>query len=276
MKEIDITPTNPESDQPSDQPARDLRIAVIGKSELARVTYASFLAARGVEVSLMDADQLEEPDLWPDLTFICDRLPVKRNGVQDESGLVKTCQQLLSSCATGICIRATMSIETTGKLIMALTKPAFDAKVVYFPETEDVEDTYGMATSSVQIIGGTEDAVKPLMNIISQTSTLSLRNVVSGTVFDAVYTQFGVQGIRTVKQKFFEQFNAAVLDLQNSNPILVRRMIESSGVLQETRSLTSTDMLTSDTVTRQDEDIRMFISGTDTMPILDSLIKSAE
>lgn len=219
----------PQTTEENQEPKGPMSVFVMGdeKCPLTKATAAAFRVPLGATVevaSLSDIDRVVE--LKPGLVFITEEIRVKKNNTLDDADLINVVQKLVRMTDSGICIRSSLNIETTERLIMGISKPAFDAKIVYMPDTTGSSDLGQLISPSVQYMGGTQEAVQSFMGIVTNLSQFTAGMVHNGSVFDVVYANLAVSGFRIVKQKFFDELYDGVLDLKNANPMVVRRLVE--------------------------------------------------
>jgi hypothetical protein len=245
-----------------------LKVCVVGESLLAEATMRAFCAPKGVEtLRSIDGNIDEIIEMAPALTVWCDPLDIKKNDTLDDGELITGLQKLFRQTETGFLIRSTLNVETSERLIMALTKNVFDQKVAYMPTVTDSETVEGNVTQDVQIVGGEPKVVDSVMGILRNLSYFNARKVITGTFFETVYAKLAISGYRLVTQTYFDQLQHAVMDLQNANPIVVKRMVQGSGVLENPPI-----MLPSSLNTVQ-YDGRIFAGATDTLKLIDTCLE---
>lgn len=254
----------------SSEPPKVMPVVIVGDSSLvlSRATYSAFKVPVGTEVSFGTMEEIDEVIAKdPGLVIFTDSLTVKKNDTLDDTDLINACQKIIKVTQAGIVIRSTLNIESTERLIMALSKPAFDAKIVYMPDTTNSNDVAEMISPAVQYIGGTPETIKSLMGLLTNLSHFSAGELKSGTVFEVVYANLAVAGLRLVKQSYFSEFHDCVLDLKNANPMIVRRLIERHPAMVDPTvaipvSCTEIDI----------HDSNAFNGSTDTLTVLDAAI----
>jgi hypothetical protein len=218
-----------------------MKVVVIGSENcaLANATFAAFHAPRGVEVSRISSlDDIDKAvEIHPSLVVYCDPIDIKKNDTLDDSGIVSSLQKLISLTGSGICIRSTLNIETTERLIMALGKKVFDSKVVYMPLMNDTNNIGDILCTDCSYIGGDQKAVDSLAQILTHLTHISSQKVKTGSIFDIVYAKMALSGYLLVKQTYFDQLYDTILDLKNANPVIVRRIIEDNKALVDRSTL---------------------------------------
>ena len=250
-------------------PQKIMPVVVLGDdSPLRKACLTAFKVPVGTDVTF---NTMEEIDLvvekQPGLVIFTDSLKVKKNNTLDDTDLINACQKLIKMTQSGILVRSTLNVETTERLIMGLGKPAFDAKIVYMPDTTNSNNVAELISPEIQYVGGTPDAVKSLMGILTNLSHFSAGEVKNGNVFEVVYANLAVAGARLVKQTFFDEFHKSVLDLKNANPMIVRRLIERHPALTDPSIAIPLSVLGVD-----EHDSNVFNGATDTLTVLDAAL----
>jgi hypothetical protein len=257
-----------ESETPA--PAGPMTVVVIGDESLplTQATVSAFNVPIGAEVSVMPLSEIDAVvEAQPGLVFFTDEIRIKKNDTFDDNDLLGALQKLLKMTDTGICIRSTLNIETTERIIMAMSKPAFDAKVVLMPDTTGSNDIATLINPPVQYLGGTQEAIQALMGILTNLSHFSAADVKTGSAFDVVYANLAISGFRVVKQKYFDELYNGVMDLKNSNPMIVRRLVEFHPALVDP-SLTVPSFVTNKSV----HDATVFNGATDSLTVLSAAL----
>jgi hypothetical protein len=131
------------------------------------------------------------------------------------------------------------------------------------------------------MIGGDEKTVDAHTNIIMNNTIAGAKKVLVGTHHEIVYAKLAIVGFKAVKQTFFNQMYQTIIDCEGANPSKVRRLIESSDVMQDT-SLSIPTFIKAGLdaeITAKDarsfggefanSDVRMLIGMTDRLTVLD-------
>lgn len=263
----------PPSDPNAQAPTGPLKVLVLGENSTAAATVAAFDVPRGVEVYQKPMSQLEDLETDEEkygLIIFCDSLEKKKNGTLDDEplivGLVKA---LNTQPMAGLVVRTTVNSETMDRMISSCTKQAFDVKVVYMPDTATHNDVANGLALDYQLLGGTPEAIQALMNILKGLSNFNSTKVLTGLVHEICYTQLAISGYALVMQQFMDELHDAVLDMKNANPIVVRRLLEESGVTT-CRALT----IPSAVKGRSEFDSAILTSSTDELTLIDHCLEN--
>ena len=211
-------------------PQGPIQIAVIGdeNNPLAMATYRAFEVPKGVEVLLFEADRLDDAvEAKPNVTFWCEPLGVKKNDSLDDAEFLAAVQKLVRGAGSGICIRSSINMETHDRLLMALQKEVFDAKVIYMPSMTDSESINDILNSPV-VVGGNQESLKQHFGVLDTSSWFGLSDVVTGTMQEVIFTKLINSGYELVRQKFFDEAFDAVMDIKGANPMRVARMVRKT------------------------------------------------
>ncbi len=275
-----------ESDSESkQQKAKVLRVGIVGDTPAAQAVYAAF-DARGAERRI--ARSLEEIDdliKWrPMITYVCSEIPMMKNDTLDDADFINIINKILRQTGSGICIRSTINIETVERLMAALSYDAVKNKVIYNPIMDNETDVGKILTPEVEYFGGDEKALNAHFSLLKNVSNFAAMKVETGTIFEIVYTKLAISGFKAVKQTFFNQLHDAILDVKGANPAIVRRLIQKCpelvdrSVMIPTFIRARTDEDVSYKQARSfggeylNKDVRMFVTMTDKLPILDECI----
>ncbi len=267
------------------QQKKVMRIGIVGDNAVAEAMYAAF-DARGVERKVAKTlDEVDELIRWkPSVTYICNEIPFMKNDVLDDAEFINIINKLVRQCGTGICIRSTINVETVERLMAALSYDVVRTKVVYNPVMTDSTDVGKILTSDIEFFGGDEKSLTAHLNILKNVSNFAAREIETGTIFEIVYAKLALSGLKAVKQTFFNQLHDAILDVKGANPAIVRRLIQKSPELVDRSVMVPTFIRarTGEDVTYKqarafggeylNKDVRMFVSMTDKLSLLDECI----
>jgi len=206
-----------------------MRAGIIGSNMLADATAVAFntKASEYVRVeSFNDVDALIESR--PTIVFICEEIPLMKNDTFDDADFLNAVNKLFKQTECAICIRSTLNIETTQRLIATLGYDVFSAKVCYFPELSDATNMGEILISDYHLVGGDEKPRQALMQLLQHTSQFSATQVAVGSIWEVIYAKLGLAGFKAVKQTFFNQLYDTILDVKNANPTIVRRLMENA------------------------------------------------
>ena len=139
-------------------------------------------------------------------------------------------------------------------------------------------------TNDYSMFGGTTKALDALLDIIKHCTALSTKTIKTGSVFEVAYAKLAISGYKAVKQAFFNQMHATILDVEGANPSIVRRMIEGHPFMDDRSVMIPTFIKAqadSELSLKQaksfggeylNRDARMLVGMTDKLPILDEAI----
>jgi hypothetical protein len=258
-----------------------LRIGVIGDNYLAdamRVAFDPKLA--DVSTTLNDVDDLIE---WkPAIVFICNDIPLLKNDTLDDTAIVNVIAKIAKQTGAGLCIKTTINIETIDRILGAVGPEYFQNKIVYAPETG--ETALDVLSNDFAMYGGHEKALDALLDVIKHCTVLSSTEIKTGSIFEIVYTKLAISGFKAIKQTFFNQMHATIIDCEGANPSIVRRIIESHPVMTD-RSVMIPSFIKAqidgELSMKQaksfggeflNRDARMLVGMTDKIPLLDEAI----
>tara|TARA_R110000772_G_scaffold212909_1_gene323489 strand:- start:175 stop:1026 length:852 start_codon:yes stop_codon:yes gene_type:complete len=274
MSEIIELPPQENSDDAL-QPVGKLRIGIIGDNYLADATRASF------DRNLVDVVQgdMEEILKATNIVYICEDLPLLKNNTADDAELLDLFARIYKESDSGICLKTTITNETLDRIIGVTDAQWFLGKVIYSPEV--AETALEVLNGDTLMIGGDEKTVDAHTNIIMNNTILGAKKVLVGTHHEIVYAKLAIVGFKAVKQTFFNQMYQTIIDCEGANPAKVRRLIESSDVMQDT-SLSIPTFIKAGLdaeITAKDarsfggefanSDVRMLIGMTDRLTVLD-------
>ena len=274
MSEIIELPPQENSDDAL-QPVGKLRIGIIGDNYLADATRASF------DRNLVDVVQgdMEEILKATNIVYICEDLPLLKNNTADDAELLDLFARIYKESDAGICLKTTITNETLDRIIGVTDAQWFLGKVIYSPEV--AETALEVLNGETLMIGGDEKTVDAHTNIIMNNTIAGAKKVLVGTHHEIVYAKLAIVGFKAVKQTFFNQMYQTIIDCEGANPSKVRRLIESSDVMQDT-SLSIPTFIKAGLdaeITAKDarsfggefanSDVRMLIGMTDRLTVLD-------
>lgn len=255
--------------QPENATPQIFKVAVVGSNDLAMMTYAAFDVANTERFRVDKLEDIEMVNEWgPSLVVFCEDLVVKKNRTLNDSEFIAAIGKVIRQNNCGICIRNVMNMETVERLIMTLTYPVFQAKIIYFPQMTSPLEKGDYIVNDYTLIGGDQKSLEGFMPILQHLTHFSLSNVTIGSVFEVVYAKMAISGFKAVRQKYFDEVYDAILDIKNANPALVRRMIEKSPDLNTKSVMVPTSVTGLDTM----NDVRIFSGGTDKLTLLDACI----
>lgn len=250
---------------PEIEERQDLKVAVIGGDDvLTTATASAFNVPKGVEVTTSGVDDIDDVvKSKPNVVFWCGQIAVKKNDTLDDADFIASIQKLIRVAGAGICIRSTINIETYERLMMALTRKVFDAKIVYMPDMSDSQNVQDVITSPLQVVGGSGKGLEQHMSVLRNTSWFNAKTLQTGSVAEVVYVRLGVSGYRMVRQKYFDELHEAVMDMKNANPMIVNRLVLSA----------LGEGVTPNFVTEaQEYDSRIFAGATDTLTLVENCL----
>lgn len=274
MSEIIELPPQENSDDAL-QPVGKLRIGIIGDNYLADATRASF------DRNLVDVVQgdMEEILKATNIVYICEDLPLLKNNTADDAELLDLFARIYKESDSGICLKTTITNETLDRIIGVTDAQWFLGKVIYSPEV--AETALEVLNGETLMIGGDEKTIDAHTNIIMNNTIAGAKKVLVGTHHEIVYAKLAIVGFKAVKQTFFNQMYQTIIDCEGANPSKVRRLIESSDVMQDT-SLSIPTFIKAGLdaeITAKDarsfggefanSDVRMLIGMTDRLTVLD-------
>ena len=262
-----------------------LRVGVIGKNTLADATAVAFntKAAEFIRCeSFADVDALI--DAKPTIVFVCEEIPLLKNDTFDDADFLNAINKLFKQTECAICIRSTLNIETTNRLIATLGYDVFQAKLCYFPELSDCTSMADILVSDYHMIGGEEKPRQSLLQLLQHASHFSASAVTTGSIWEVIYAKLGLAGFKAVKQTFFNQLYDTILDVKNANPTIVRRMMEQAPDIADKSVMVPTFVRakTDDSVSYKEargyageflnHDVRALAGLSDKLPLIDECI----
>ena len=249
------------------QPTGPLRVAIMGNEcAMTRAMTRAFDVPRGTEVEVftIEGDDVDRAcEFKPNLLVVTEQIQLKKNDTLNDGDFINCINKVLRASNCGILIRSTLNLETIERLIMALTKPVFDAKIVYVPDVSRTGTEAELIVQDHHFVGGEPDAVNALMGLLKNVSYLS-GNITNGTVFEVAFATMGIAGLSAVTSKYFTELQDAVLDVKNANPVTVRRMVET--LLSQRISTLPLH------VNGVEYDSRLFVGSTDRLTLLENAI----
>lgn len=263
---------------------KKIRIGIVGVNVVAQAMQLAF-DVKTVETKIVSGlDGVDDLVDWkPGITFLCTPVTLLQNDTVDDADLINITNKLIRGCGSGVCIKTSINIETIERLIKALSYEVMTKKVTYNPVFGDDTDIGNILSPEVEYFGGDPEVIPEHMKIMTHTSVFSAQQFVMGSIFEVAYAKLAVSGFKAVKQTFFNQLHDAILDTGGANPSIVRRMIEKApdlinrDVMIPTFIRGRTDAGISYKKARSfggefENDVRMFASTTDKLPLLDECI----
>lgn len=250
-----------------EQPRGPLRVAVIGGEDnpLAKATYHAFDVPKGVETSLFSVDQIDDAvAITPNVVFWCEPIDIKKNDMLEDSDIIAGIQKLVRTAHSGICIRSTINIETHDRLIMALQKEVFDAKIVYMPNMSDSSNINDIIRSRL-VVGGAQEALQAHVNVMRGASWFDTSSIIGATVAEVVYAKLAVAGYNVIRQKYFDEIHEAVMDMKGANPMVVNQM---------TTTILGEDVVPSYVNQSDVYASRVFAGATDKLTLIESCLEN--
>jgi|SRR5210317_238075 hypothetical protein len=255
--------------QPETKPAEMFKVGVVGDNKLAMSTYAGFDTPNTERLRVDGVADIQSLIEWgPNLVVFCEDIPIKKNDTLNDGDFIAAISNVIRQNNCGICIRNTLNMETTERLVMTLTMPVFQAKIIYFPVMTTPIDTGDYIIADYSAIGGDKKALEGFMPIMQHLSHFSAADLSTGSVFEVVYAKMAISGFKALRQKYFDQLHDAIMDIKNANPTIVRRMIEKSPDLNTKSVMVPSFISGSDVV----GDVRLFSAATDKLPLLDAIV----
>jgi hypothetical protein len=273
MSEIESPPQ--ENNDDASQPVGKLRIGIIGDNYLADATRASF------DRNLVDVVQgdMEEILKATNIVYICEDLPLLKNNTAYDAELLDLFSKIHRESDAGVCLKTTITHETLARIISVTDAQWFLGKVIYSPEV--AETALEVLNGDTLMIGGDEKTIEAHTNIIMNNTIVGAKKMLVGTHHEIVYAKLAIVGFKAVKQTFFNQMYQTIIDCEGANPAKVRRLIESSDVMQDT-SLSIPTFIKAGLdaeITPKDarsfggeyanSDVRMLVGMTDRLTVLD-------
>jgi len=261
-----------------------IRIGVVGDNAVAQAMQLAFDVKSVETMHVSGLEGIDDLVDWkPGITFLCTPVPLLKNDSVDDAELINMTNKLIRGCGSGVCIKTSINIETIERLIKALSYEIMVKKVTYNPVMGDDTDIGNILSPEVEYFGGDPAVIPEHMKIIQHTSVFSAQQVITGSIFEVAYAKLAVAGFKAVKQTYFNQLHDAIMDTGGANPSIVRRMIEKApelidrSVMIPTFIRGRTDAGISYKQARSfggefENDVRMFASTTDKLPLLDECI----
>ena len=261
-----------------------IRIGVVGDNAVAQAMQLAFDVKSVETMHVSGLEGLDDLIDWkPGITFLCTPVPLLKNDSVDDADLINMTNKLIRGCGSGVCIKTSINIETIERLIKALSYEVMTKKVTYNPVMGDDTNIGKILSPDVEYFGGDPEVIPEHMKIIQHTSVFSAQQFITGSIFEVAYAKLAVAGFKAVKQTYFNQLHDAILDTGGANPSIVRRMIEVAPELTDRSVMIPTfirgrtDAGISYKQARSfggefENDVRMFASTTDKLPLLDECI----
>tara|TARA_R110000868_G_scaffold94549_1_gene260806 strand:+ start:21709 stop:22692 length:984 start_codon:yes stop_codon:yes gene_type:complete len=204
-----------------------LRVAIIGDnylSDATRIMFDQKITDVYPVTSESDVDLMIE--FKPQVVFVCMDLPLMKNDTIDDSHLIKLIGRLAKETPAGVCLKSTITVETSDRIAAAVGGEWFVNKFIYSPEVgETVEE---VLAGKVLFVGAASEKVSEAHISIIQSGTCVLPSTtLVGTINEIIFTKLGLVGFKAVKQTFFNQLHQAILDVEGANPSVVRQQLAS-------------------------------------------------
>jgi len=212
-----------------DQPKRKkqsqnkFRIGILGQNYLAQSVRVS-LDTKSIDYKHLDAHDIDALVDWqPALVFVCTDIPLLPNNSVDDAVFIDNILKLSKKTDSGICIKTTINHDTFNTLTAAVGNPFIQTKVVYSPEvSENMDD---ILNGEFVLLGGAAASVKSLKEIMMNVTSYSMKEIITDTIPNIIFTKLGLSGFKAVKQTYFNQLHQTILDIGGSNPTAVRRLM---------------------------------------------------
>lgn len=267
-----------------EQQQQKIRIGVVGDNAVAQAMQLAFDVKSVETMHVSGLEGIDDLVDWkPGITFLCTPVPLLKNDSVDDADLINMTNKLIRGCGSGVCIKTSINIETIEHLIKALSYEVMTKKVTYNPVMGDDTNIGKILSPDVEYFGGDPEVIPEHMKIIQHTSVFSAQQFITGSIFEVAYAKLAVAGFKAVKQTYFNQLHDAILDTGGANPSIVRRMIEVAPELTDRSVMIPTFIrgrTDADISYKQarsfggefENDVRMFASTTDKLPLLDECI----
>jgi len=267
-----------------EQQQQKIRIGVVGDNAVAQAMQLAFDVKSVETMHVSGLEGIDDLVDWkPGITFLCTPVPLLKNDSVDDADLINMTNKLIRGCGSGVCIKTSINIETIERLIKALSYEVMTKKVTYNPVMGDDTNIGKILSPDVEYFGGDPEVIPEHMKIIQHTSVFSAQQFITGSIFEVAYAKLAVAGFKAVKQTYFNQLHDAILDTGGANPSIVRRMIEVAPELTDRSVMIPTFIrgrTDADISYKQarsfggefENDVRMFASTTDKLPLLDECI----
>lgn len=207
------------------------KIGVIGNNYLSDAMRSAF-DSKLTEKKQVASSELSSLIEWkPNLVFVCQDIPFLKTDVLDDASFIDTIIKLAKTEA-GICIKTSINIDIYNKIVAAVGEQYVETRIVYSPEVE--EDALSILNSEFVMIGGSMSAVKSYNEILMSSTVLSMKEVLFDTISNIILTKLGLSGFKAVKQTFFNQFHQFIMDLGNTNPTTIRKMMLKHPMISDT------------------------------------------
>lgn len=260
-------------------PDQALKIATIGSMPFVNVLPHLIQGRNFVFRNFDDIDTLV--DWQPSLTFVCDELPMKVNGLQDDVEFIATIQKLEAQTTGGICIKSVISPDTMGRVIMSLEQQTVANRFIYNPEMVDSGDLEAILNNADKhLVSGTPEAIAAHMQFFNMTSLYTFNGVVQCGLMEGAILKMSASAYKAVKQTFFNQLKD-VADEYQVSPSVIRKSVENlkDNLAESVPTLIRAQMddlphrkAKSFSGEYDNYDVSVFVGMTDKMPLLDECV----
>jgi hypothetical protein len=260
---------------------QSLKIATIGSMEYANFLPYVFENRNFVVKHFEDIDKILE---WqPSLTFVCMELPMKSNGLQDDTDFLTVLQKLEAHTQGGICIKSVLSPDTMGRVLYSLQEPTLKSRVIYNPELVESSDLKSiLSNTDHHLVAGSPDAISAHMSFCNLTSLYTFGGVVQVGLMEGAVIKLANSAYRAVKQTFFNQLKD-VAEEYSVSPSVIRKSAETlkDSVIDTIPTFIRAQSENGDITykkarTYQGEydnyDVGVFVGMTDKLPLLDECV----
>lgn len=260
-------------------PDQALKIATLGD-----MPYVDVLPnlVHGKNFAFQNFDDIDKLLEWqPSLSFVCTELPIKNNGLQDDTDFIANIQKLEKHTTGGICVKCVVSPDTMGRAIMALDPTTVERRFIYNPEMVDSGDLNAILNNTDKhIVAGTPDAISAHMQFFNMTSIYTFNGVVQCGLMEGAILKMAATAYKAVRQTFFNQLRD-VADEYQVSPTVIRKSVENlkEDMAESVPTLIRAQM---DDVTYKkaksfsgeydNYDVSVFVGMTDKMPLLDECV----
>lgn len=207
------------------------KIGVIGNNYLSDAMRSAFDSKLTEKKQVIPSELSSLIEWKPNLVFVCQDIPFLKTDVLDDASFIDTIIKL-SKTEAGICIKTSINMDIYNKMVAAIGEQYVQNKMVYSPEVE--ENALSILNSEFVMIGGSVQAVKAYNDILMNSTVFSMKEVLFDTIPNIVLTKLGLSGFKAVKQTFFNQFHQFVMDLGNTNPTTIRKMMLKHPMISDT------------------------------------------
>jgi UDP-glucose 6-dehydrogenase len=257
-----------------------LRVAIFGSGESVTQMHAIVNSERTEAKDFDDIDALLEYD--PNLTFIVDRIPVKKNDTLDDAKLLDAILKIFNKTKSGVCLKSTINPETADR-ITDILKTIGNSRFIYNPPVDEPVGIHSNLLETKQIFGGDEVARRTHAAILDVHFFSPTVQMLGMGFRDAVIYKMALVGFTAIKQTFFAQL-AQVADDFDVPMNRVRRFIQRDDIVTNPSYCippivrSQTDENVSLKIARGyggeylNDDVRAFCGVTDKMTLLETAV----